>query len=45
MQTAEWMARKKEGAKVVIIVSKHKTGDREPASLVFSENEEDQMQR
>jgi len=45
MTVTEWVARKHEGTKTIITVSKHKTGDREPATLVFGEDDENQFQR
>ncbi|CAI6370326.1 unnamed protein product [Macrosiphum euphorbiae] len=36
---AEFENRKKEGSKIIITVSKHKTGDKEPAMMVFDQDD------
>jgi len=45
MTLREWEARTAHAGNVVVIVADHKTGDKEPASLVFDELMEEKMQK
>ncbi|KAL5239141.1 hypothetical protein ACI65C_006551 [Semiaphis heraclei] len=45
MLVSEWQSKQLEGNQTVVIVSKHKTGDKEPAALVMDVGMADWMER
>lgn len=45
MTIGEWQDRQERAGSVVIVVAKHKTGDRVPATLVIDKDMEDLMER
>jgi len=45
MLMSEWENKQIEGKQTVVIVSKHKTGDKEPAALVMDVGMAEWMQR
>jgi len=45
MLMSEWESRQTEGNRTVVIVTTHKTGDKEPAALVMESTIADLMQQ
>jgi len=45
MTTDEWTARRQEVDKTIVVVAKHKTGDKEPAPIVLPPNINRMMER
>lgn len=45
MTITEWLSRVERSGSVVITVAKHKTGDREPASVVLDKETEELLER
>jgi len=45
MTTAEWISRVHQAGSVVITVARHKTGDKEPATVVVEQETEELLAR